>query len=130
MESMSIEQKEILADTLMQIRNAINGLLLWNEHVDDFDVLLQSPGGMQDLAGNCMLIMAIAEGFKNVDKRTDGKLLPLRSEIPWHQVFGLRNRIAHGYFDIDVDVISSIIKDDLKPLLSATDFFIKYLSND
>lgn len=127
---MSIEQKEILADTLMQIRNAINDLLLWNEHVDDFDVLLQSPGGMQDLAGNCMLIMAIAEGFKNVDKRTDWKLLPLRSEIPWHQVFGLRNRIAHGYFDIDVDVISSIIKDDLKPLLSATDFFIKYLSND
>lgn len=130
MELISTEQREILIDTLQQIRNAINDLILWNRQVDDFNLLLQSPGGMQDLAGNCMLIMAIAEGFKNVDRRTDGKLLLLRPEIPWHQVFGLRNRIAHGYFDIDVDVISSIIKDDLHPLLIATDYFIGQLMNE
>ena len=84
---------------------------------------------MQDLAGNCMLIMAITEGFKNIDKRTDGKLLALRPEIPWHQVFGLRNRIAHGYFDIDIDVISSIIKEDMPALLVATDYLLKHLDN-
>lgn len=48
------------------------------------------------------------------------------SEIPWHQVFGLRNRIAYGYFDIDVDVISEVINEDLQPLMDATSFFIDY----
>lgn len=88
--------------------------------------LLLSPSGVQDFAGNCMTIMAIGEGFRKIDKITAGTLLPLRPEIPWPQVFGLRNRIAHGYFDIDVDIISEVVNNDLQPLLSATSFFIDY----
>jgi len=106
---------------------SIENLLLWNEGIKDMNVLLSSPGGMQDLAGNCMTIMIIGEGFRKIDKMTDGNLLVLRPEIPWRQVFGLRNRIAHGYFDIDIDIISEVINNNLKPLLEATEFFLDYL---
>lgn len=75
-----------------------------------------------------MTIMAIGEGFKKIDKITDGQFLSLRPEIPWHQVFGLRNRIAHGYFDIDVDIISEVINNDLQPLLEATNYFLDHLN--
>lgn len=119
-----MEQREVILDTLEQIKDAISNLLLWNENVYDMNELLKSPNGMQAVAGNCMLIMAIAEGFKKIDKNTEGQLLLLRPEIPWKQVFGLRNRIAHGYFDIDVDIISEVINEDLRPLLDATDYFI------
>lgn len=125
MESISTEQREIIIDALEQIKSAIENLLSWNEGIDDMNTLLMSPGGMQDLAGNCMLIMAVAEGFKKIDKMTDGQLLVVRPEIPWKQVFGLRNRIAHGYFDIDTDIISEVINNDLEPLLAATNFFIE-----
>lgn len=125
MESISTEQREIIIDALEQIKSAIENLLSWNEGIDDMNTLLMSPGGMQDLAGNCMLIMAVAEGFKKIDKMTDGQLLVIRPEIPWKQVFGLRNRIAHGYFDIDTDIISEVINNDLEPLLAATNFFIE-----
>jgi uncharacterized protein with HEPN domain len=27
------------------------------------------------------------------------------AEIPWRSMRGMRNRIAHGYFDIDLDVV-------------------------
>ncbi|MGM9739642.1 MAG: DUF86 domain-containing protein [Candidatus Cryptobacteroides sp.] len=76
-----------------------------------------------------MLIIAIAEGFRKIDKNTEGQFLSKRPEIPWKQVFGLRNRIAHGYFDIDIDIIGSVIKEDLPPLLEATDYFIDYIKN-
>ena len=122
----SLEKLEVTLDILHQIRDAIKNLILWNEGVEDMNDLLKSSNGMQALAGNCMLIMAIAEGFKKLDKYTDGQLLVLRPEIPWKQVFGLRNRIAHGYFDIDIDIISQVINDDLLPLLDATDYFIAY----
>lgn len=125
MELISTEQREIVIDALEQIKSAIENLLSWNEGIDDMNTLLMSPGGMQDLAGNCMLIMAVAEGFKKIDKMTDGQLLVIRPEIPWKQVFGLRNRIAHGYFDIDTDIISEVINNDLEPLLAATNFFIE-----
>ena len=127
MESTSLEQHEVVIDTLNQIKMSIENLLLWNEGIKDMNILLSSPGGMQDLAGNCMTIMIVGEGFRKIDKMTDGKLLVLRPEIPWRQVFGLRNRIAHGYFDIDIDIISEVIKNDLKPLLEATEFFLDYL---
>ena len=42
--------------------------------------------------------------------------------------FGLRNRIAHGYFDIDIDIISEVVNNDLQPLLEAISFFINYVS--
>lgn len=129
MELTSLEQKEVILDTLEQIKDAINNLTTWNKNVHDMNELLKSPNGMQAVAGNCMLIMAIAEGFKKIDKKTDGHLLLLRPEIPWKQVFGLRNRIAHGYFDIDFDIISEVINSDLPLLLDATDFFIRVLKS-
>ncbi|MCQ2318450.1 MAG: DUF86 domain-containing protein [Bacteroidales bacterium] len=129
MELTSLEKREILLDSLQQIRQSCENLMSWNKDVKDMKVLLNSSTGMQDLAGNCMTVMAIGEGFRKIDKITDGKFLILRPEIPWNQVFGLRNRIAHGYFDIDVDVISDVVNNDLQPLLEAIDYFIEYLKN-
>ena len=129
MELISLEKREILLDTLQQIRQSCENLMSWNKDVKDMKVLLNSSTGMQDLAGNCMTVMAIGEGFRKIDKITDGKFLILRPEIPWNQVFGLRNRIAHGYFDIDVDVISDVVNNDLQPLLEAIDYFVEYLKN-
>ncbi len=33
-----------------------------------YESVLMSPSGVQDLAGNCMTIMAIGEGFRKIDK--------------------------------------------------------------
>ena len=125
MESISLDKREVVLDILHQIKESIENLMKWNQGITDMNQLLMSPSGMQDLAGNCMTIMAIGEGFRKIDKITEGQFLSLRSEIPWRQVFGLRNRIAHGYFDIDVDIISEVINDDLQPLMEATVFLIK-----
>ena len=39
-------------------------------------------------------------------------------EIPWRQVIGTRNRLAHGYLAIDDDTIWDIIQTDVPELLS------------
>lgn len=128
MESVFSDKPEVLIDILHQVKGAIENLMNWNRGISDMNDLLKSPEGMQDLAGNCMTIMAIGEGFRKIDNMTGGQLLSLRPEIPWHQVFGLRNRIAHGYFDIDIDIISEVIYNDLQPLLDATEFFLTRLA--
>jgi len=35
------------------------------------------------------------------------------SEIEWRKVIGLRNRIVHDYFNIDVEIVWEIIQNDL-----------------
>jgi uncharacterized protein with HEPN domain len=37
-------------------------------------------------------------------------------EIPWPRVVGLRNLIAHEYFRVDLDVIQSILAEQLEEL--------------
>ncbi len=109
---------------LVQIRTAIIQLKEWNNNVQSSDDYYYSPDGMKNLAASCMLIEAIGEGVKQIDKITDGKLLDKRPEIPWKDVIGIRNHIAHGYFDIDGDMVFDVIKNDLDSLLKAIEYFI------
>lgn len=123
------KQKRIL-ETLHQIKEAIFLLQKWNQEVTKVDDYLLSPDGMKNLAASCMLIESIGEGFKKIDKDTNSQLLSLWPSIPWKAVKGMRDQIAHGYFNIDAEVVFNTVKNDLDPLLQATHFFIKELSND
>lgn len=80
---------------------------------------------MKNLAASCMLIEAIGEGVKQIDKFTDSKILIERPEIPWKDVIGIRNHIAHGYFDIDGDIVFDVVKNNLDSLQEAIEYFLK-----
>lgn len=127
MESISLHQLQIVEDQLQQIRVAILNLQDWNESISCVDDFLTSADGMKTLAADCMLIEAIGEGFKKIDAKTNHLLLPVRPEIPWKQVIGMRDHIAHGYFDINADFIWDVIQNDLQPLLDAVDYYLQNL---
>ena len=38
-------------------------------------------------------------------------------KIPWMQIIGLRNRLIHGYDDVDFDVLWEIVTNDLPALI-------------
>lgn len=42
----------------------------------------------------------------------------------------MRDKIAHGYFDIDAEIIFESVKYDLPELIPAVDYFIEQLSQD
>jgi uncharacterized protein with HEPN domain len=37
--------------------------------------------------------------------------------VPWHSMHGMRNRIAHGYFDTNLDVVWETVQTALPELL-------------
>jgi uncharacterized protein with HEPN domain len=39
-------------------------------------------------------------------------------QIPWPQIVGLRNRLIHGYDEVDFDVLWQIVTDDLPALVA------------
>jgi len=125
MASISFQQLKIVEDMLLQIRESIHNLKLWNDSYKDVDEMLSSPDGVKTLAADCMLIEAIGEGFKRIDERTNQQLLPSRPEIPWKAVKGMRDHIAHGYFDINSNLVWDVVKNDLPSLLEAVDYFLE-----
>ena len=46
------------------------------------------------------------------------------SEIPWRSMRGMRNRIAHGYFDIDLAVVWHTLQSALPTLKTQLDTFV------
>jgi uncharacterized protein with HEPN domain len=85
------------------------------ESVNDF---ITTSSGIFMLDAVCMNLLAVGEAIKIIDKRTAGKLLSNYLSIPWKDVMGMRDKIAHHYFDLDADAVFDILRNDVPPLLS------------
>jgi len=57
----------------------------------------------------------IGEAAAKVTEATQRKT----AAIPWQAIVTMRNRLVHGYFDINFDIVWSTITDDLPALLVA-----------
>lgn len=51
-----------------------------------------------------------------------------RPEIAWRAATRLRNRIVHGYWDIDVETLVATATDDLPHMVSSLDSFLAALN--
>lgn len=55
--------------------------------------------------------------------------LDAHRQIPWRSMKGMRNRIAHGYFDINLDVVWDTVQTALSELLTQWPAIRKAASN-
>ena len=39
-------------------------------------------------------------------------------EIPWPNMVGMRNRIVHAYFDVELETLWRVVQDDLPDLIA------------
>ncbi len=127
MESTSSIDKELVRHILLRIDDAITTLKERNATIHSGDDFAMSPSGMEKLDAACMLLIAIGESIKSLDKNTNKELLSTYPSIKWKEIMGVRDIIAHHYFDVDADVIFEIIDKDLDPLLTAIRYFEKII---
>ncbi len=40
------------------------------------------------------------------------------SELPWKSMVGMRDRLIHGYFDVNLDIVWETVTNDLPPLIN------------
>ena len=123
MEFESTEKLQMVYETLKNIETAITRLQERTVQIHTVDDFLLSPFGMEKLDAACMVIIALGEAVKTLDKLTNKELLPTYPAVDWKKVMGARDIMAHHYFEVDADEVFSIIKNDLEPLKKAIDFF-------
>ena len=63
-----------------------------------------------------MSLIIIGEAATKVMDRY-GEFVRAHSEVPWRSMRGMRNRIAHGYFDINLDLVWDTVQAALPVLL-------------
>jgi len=48
-------------------------------------------------------------------------------EIAWAKMVGMRDRLIHGYFDVNLDVVWKTVQEDLPPLIEHLDHVVRSL---
>jgi uncharacterized protein with HEPN domain len=120
--------KEMLLEVLKQTADAIERVNKRFESVPSVAFFTGSPEGMEKLDAICMVIIAIGESLKNIDKITDKKLLSQYPEIDWKGAKGMRDIISHHYFDVDAEEIFWVCANKMKPLAATIEKIIKDVS--
>jgi uncharacterized protein with HEPN domain len=111
--------KELVLDILQQIFEAAQKITQRFERIESAADFTSSSFGMERMDSICMLLIAIGESLKNIDKITKGELLKSYPEIDWKGAKGLRDIIAHRYFDVDAEEIFWVCDKHIPPLSEA-----------
>jgi len=57
-------------------------------------------------------LLILGEAIANVSDEIQEKY----HQIPWSKIIGMRNILVHGYFEIDNDVVWSVVEKDMPEL--------------
>ncbi len=73
-----------------------------------------------DLEDDRQLVLALVKDIEIMGEaayqvtQTARQLVP---GIPWDDIIGMRHRLVHAYFDINLDILWRTVQDDLPPLI-------------
>lgn len=81
-------------------------------------------GTRVDLNGDRQLVLALVKAIEIIGEaafqvsRDAQEQLP---GIPWEDIIGMRHRLVHAYFDINLNILWRTVQDDLPPLIAELD---------
>ena len=124
MESQSFSREALIKEILRKLLESCDDIIEWNQNIySSLDYHLSSST-KQTMAASCMLIEAIGEGFKSIDKRDSEFLEKNFEDVPWVDFIGIRNIIAHGYLHINERIIFETVKQDIPQLKESLEKFL------
>ena len=122
-----MHDEELLYYSLKRIASTIERIINNSQAIDDSQYYVLSPAGMERLESTCMLLLAIGESIKGIDKMTQKQLLANYPEVDWKGAMGIRDIIAHHYFDIDEYIVFDVVKNKLPGMLETINKMIEEL---
>ena len=100
-----------IADYLEHILEAIQRIAHYTEDIDEVAFLESEL--IQDAVLRNIEIMG--EAARNIE-RTAPAFATKHADVPWTVIYTMRNRISHGYFKVDLEVVWKTVQNDLPEL--------------
>ena len=88
-----------------------------------------SEPGVDRMDAICMILVVVGEEFKTIDRKTQGDLLSRYHNVHWRGVIGVRDFLAHGYFQVNTEQLFGICRDDIPILIETVKRMIQDLTN-
>lgn len=94
---------------------------LFEDILDSIEKIQKYTTGIQfnDFEVNSMIIDAVVRNIEIIgeaSKNVPDDVKEKHPEIPWRKLAGIRNRIVHEYFGVDINIIWFIVTNELTQL--------------
>jgi|SRR5882672_4485037 len=91
--------------------------------IDAADAIAGFMGGRDrsDLDADRMLLFAVVHAIEVIGEaaaNVSDETRRLAPEIPWTAIVGMRNRLIHGYFDIDTSIVWKTVSVEIPALVA------------
>lgn len=96
----------------------LNDILESISNIREFVVGMNYENFLRDKKTSLAVIRSleiIGEAVKNIPE----SLRENYKEMPWQEIIGMRNKITHEYFGVDLDIVWQSIQEDLDSLENA-----------
>jgi len=112
-----MRDKELVLEVLEQIEDAAEKITARFDAIHQVSDFTDSEAGVEKMDAICMMLIVIGESLKNLEKITDGKLLPCYPEIDWKKAKGMRDILTHHYSDVNAVAVFNTCKNKIPQLL-------------
>ncbi len=92
--------------------------------------MYDSEHGIDMLDGICMMLIAIGESLKHIDKLTENSFLKEYPEVDWQGAKGVRDILSHHYFDLNSEVVFNICNDHMPKMMETVSKMIDDLGSE
>lgn len=122
-------KKDHVVHLLQKIKQTLERIIANSKEIDSYQYYYLTPAGMERLESTCMLLIAVGESIKGIDKLTNKELLTQFPEIDWKGAMGIRDIIAHHYFDLDAEIVYNVVKINLPDMLATINSILQFVVN-
>jgi len=116
---------ELLVEKLQTLLEALERIPRRFADIDSPEDFTSSDEGIDRMDAICMILIAAGEEIKNIDSKTEGKLLSRYPDIKWRGVMGVRDVLAHGYFQVNAEQLFAICQKDIPVLIKTVKSMIE-----
>ena len=95
----------------------INDILSSIEEVSEFTSGMSPDEFMKDKKTVNAVIRSL-EVLGEAARKVPDDLRIKAPHVPWKKMTGMRNKLIHEYFGVDLDIVWTVIKEELPPLSS------------
>ena len=122
--------REVVIDMFRQIVETLERTLRLFSTVAQPDDFCNSDEGWDKLDAISMRLLAVGEMLKNIDRKTNKSLLVKYEGTDWTGFMGLRDVIAHEYYNINPVRVFEICSNEVEPLLKTVNQIINDLEKE
>jgi uncharacterized protein with HEPN domain len=66
----------------------------------------------------CLSLVHLLEVFGEAAKGVSPGFRQEHADLPWKKIAGMRDRLIHGYFDVNLDIVWQTVTEDLPDLVA------------